>query len=100
MRIKRRKRYLAEIIGNYALKARCFARIKLFIYNTGRVCFLLFVEYFEMCAMTLGHIFSNILVPICTICGFFLLLCLKKNYCSTTQSASTESWAALIDVAG
>eukprot|EP01032_Pedospumella_encystans_P023391 gene23391-26478_t len=37
MRIKRRKRYLAEIIGNYALKARCFARIKLFIYNTERV---------------------------------------------------------------
>ncbi len=41
MRIKRRKRYLAEIIGNYALKARCFARIKLFIYNTGRVYFSL-----------------------------------------------------------
>jgi len=44
MRIKRRKRYLAEIIGNYALKARCFARIKLFIYNTGRVsCSLQFL---------------------------------------------------------
>ena len=37
MRIKRRKRYLAEVIGNYSLKARSFARIKLFIYNAERV---------------------------------------------------------------
>jgi hypothetical protein len=36
LRIKRRRRYLAEIMGNYSLKARSFARIKLFIYNAER----------------------------------------------------------------
>jgi hypothetical protein len=37
LRIKRRRRYLAEVIGNYALKARCFVRIKLFIFNAERI---------------------------------------------------------------
>jgi hypothetical protein len=27
---KRRRRLLAEVMGNYTMKARCFARIKLF----------------------------------------------------------------------
>jgi hypothetical protein len=33
LRMKRRKRYLAEVMGNYSYKARAFARIKLFIFN-------------------------------------------------------------------
>jgi hypothetical protein len=34
--LRRRRRLLAEVMGNYTIKARTFARIKLFNYNTRR----------------------------------------------------------------
>ena len=35
--VKRNKRILAEVMGNYSLKARAFYRIKLFNYQTGYI---------------------------------------------------------------
>mmetsp|Transcript_21860 Transcript_21860/g.48872 ORF Transcript_21860/g.48872 Transcript_21860/m.48872 type:complete len:1042 (-) Transcript_21860:89-3214(-) len=37
LRNKRRGRYLADVMGNYSLKARAFARIKLFIFTSARL---------------------------------------------------------------
>ncbi len=37
---KRKKRMLADVMGMYAIKARCFARIRLFNYNTARLRYL------------------------------------------------------------
>lgn len=37
IRVKRRQRMLAEVMGNYAIKARIFARIKLHNQNVKRI---------------------------------------------------------------
>ena len=56
--IKRRRKVLAEIMGCYAIKARCFARIHLFNYNTKRIAMktLIYDQSVKNISMGLFHL--------------------------------------------